>query len=117
MQLMWKALALLFASLAVAGAALPVLPMVPFLLLAVAAASRGWPRMLERLQADPRYGGLVAAWRARGALPRSVKLGAMGGVALGIGLVWLVPMPSWLGITLALLMGAYAWWIWTRPES
>jgi uncharacterized membrane protein YbaN (DUF454 family) len=116
MQLLWKALALLFAMLAVAGAALPVLPAVPFLLLAAAAASRGWPRLLERLQSGSKYGELLAGWRDRGTLPRRVKLGALGGILLGIVTIWFVPMPSWVGFALAVSMGVYAWWIWTRPE-
>src|SRR6188768_1305843 len=68
--LFWKFLALLFGMLAAAGAALPVLPMIPFLLLAVAAGSRGWPQFVDRLAADPRYGSLVSDWRDRGVLPR-----------------------------------------------
>src|ERR1044072_7689986 len=43
-------------ALAIVGVLLPVLPPVPFLLLAAAAASRGWPWLDERLLAHPLYG-------------------------------------------------------------
>jgi uncharacterized membrane protein YbaN (DUF454 family) len=117
MQLVWKALALLFVLLAAAAAAMPVLPMVPFVLLAAAAAARGWPRLLDRLVRDPRYGAVVVNWRERGALPRGVKLAGVAGMALAIAGVVVLPLPGWLAAGLAAAAGAYAWWIWTRPEG
>ena len=64
---LWRVLALLSLALAIAGAVLPVLPTVPFLLVAAAAAGRGWPQLEAWLLAHPRYGPPIRRWRERGA--------------------------------------------------
>ena len=58
-RLVWRGVALLGVALAVVGAVLPVMPTVPFLLLAAWAASKGWPEFEawllahRHLPADP----------------------------------------------------------------
>lgn len=59
--------------LAVAGAALPLLPTTPFLLVAVWAFARSSPRLRDRLYADPRFGPLLRHWRDQRAIPRRAK--------------------------------------------
>ena len=44
-SLLWRGLAVLSLLLGIVGAMLPVLPTVPFLLLAAWAASKGWPAL------------------------------------------------------------------------
>ena len=73
MTILWRLLALLCLALGAVGVFLPVMPTVPFLLLAAAAASRGWPWLDERLLGHEVYGPLIHRWRARRAIPRRAK--------------------------------------------
>jgi uncharacterized membrane protein YbaN (DUF454 family) len=56
---LWSAAGLLFVALGALGVALPVLPTVPFLLLAVFCFARGNRAWEQRLLAHPRW---VRAW-------------------------------------------------------
>ena len=114
---LWKVLALVFVLLALIGAVLPVLPTVPFLLLAAAAASRGWPWLDERLMSHTRYGPTIRRWRERGAVPRAAKGWATLGMAGSGVLVWLSPLPQWVRVLVPVAMFVVACWIWTRPEE
>src|SRR5690606_4026642 len=71
--LLWRIFAGLMVLLGMAGAVLPVLPTVPFLLVAAWAASRGWPSLEARLLAHPKHGPYIVRWRERGAVPRKAK--------------------------------------------
>jgi len=114
---LWKVLALVFVLLALIGAVLPVLPTVPFLLLAAAAASRGWPWLDERLMSHARYGPTIRRWRERRAVPRAAKAWAtLGMTGSSVG-VWLSPLPQWVRVLVPVAMFVVACWIWTRPEE
>lgn len=66
-----------FASLGAAalGAALPVLPTTPFVLLAAWCFSKGSPRLHRRLLASRAFGPLVLNWRRHGVIrPRAKAL-------------------------------------------
>ena len=116
-QLLWRALALVCLLLALVGLVLPVLPSVPFLLLAAWAAGRGWPALEAWLLNHPRFGATIRSWRAHGAVPRRAKWLAsvmMLVSAVGIGLS---PLPLWLRMGLPVTMLVVAIWLWCRPEQ
>ncbi len=69
--------------LATAGAVLPVLPTVPFLLVAGWAYARSNPALRERLRNDPRFGRAVREWQDRGAIPVKAKVFAVAGMSSG----------------------------------
>jgi uncharacterized membrane protein YbaN (DUF454 family) len=107
----------LFVGLGVVGAALPVLPTTPFLILAAACFARSSPRLEARLLADPRFGPLLRDWRERGAIPRPAKVLAFAGMAAGYGLFWLFARPGVpLAASVALLMAIGAGYVATRPS-
>jgi len=114
--LFWKAVAIVFVALAAIGAVVPILPTVPFLIVAAAAASRGWPWLDRKLTSHPRYGPLIVRWRERGAIPRSAKLWATVGMLGGSLTLWLVDVPPWLRFGTVAVMAGVGVWIWTRPE-
>lgn len=110
-----RALGLAACALGLAGAVLPMLPTTPFVLLAAWAFARSSPRLERWLETHPRLGPALAAWRARGAIPRPAKAAA----ALSLPASWTVLWVSGAGtLPLALsaaVLVAVGVWILTRP--
>lgn len=117
MNLLWKLVAVLALLLAVVGTLLPVLPAIPFVLLAAAAASRGWPWLADRLRTHATLGPAIAVWQERGALPRKVKLWSLAGLGTSVVASWWVAMPRWAAFVLTVILVGYAAWLWRRPEA
>jgi uncharacterized protein len=116
MRLAWILLGAVSLLLAAAGALLPLLPTVPFVLLAAYAFARGHPPLEAWLLRHPRFGPHIVAWRSRGAISRKGKLAALAafGVSATIGMATL-PLP-WALAPVA-VAGIGGRWIWTRPEA
>ncbi len=98
------------------GVVLPVMPTVPFLLVAVWAASKGWPELEARLLAHTHYGPLIRKWRDHGAVPRRAKWLATLGMCVGAGWTVFLPLPLWLQIGVIATMLGGGTWLWFRPE-
>jgi uncharacterized membrane protein YbaN (DUF454 family) len=102
--------------LAIIGIALPIMPTVPFLILAAWCFGKSNPRLEARLLHHPRYGPHIRAWRERGAIARIGKLGATFAFAVSILLGFAFMAWPWpllpLGIAVVVLS-----WIWTRPDG
>lgn len=112
----WLSVGWLFTLLAVIGVALPVLPTVPFLLVAAWAFARSSPALAERIRAHPRYGPPVRAWQERGAVGRTAKIWAILAMSFGIGLSWFAGMPPWIVGVQAAIALCVAVFLITRPE-
>ena len=102
-------------ALGLAGIPLPLLPTVPFFILAAFCFARSSPALERRLLDHPRFGPSIRLWRERGAISRRGKrasaLAFTASVALSF---WLAPWPWPLAsLGAALIFGS---WIWTRPE-
>ena len=114
--LLWRIAALLALALGIIGIAVPVLPTVPFVILAAWAAGKGWPVLEQRLLAHAAYGPHIRAWRERGAVPRKAKIFAtVAMTASAISLQWL-SIPAWIRVAVPLVMLAVATWLWRRPD-
>lgn len=115
-RMLWQALGLASVALGVIGAFLPILPTVPFLILAAFAFSRSNPAWEAKLLNHPRYGASLRAWREKGIISRTGKQAATGAFALSIllGLIFLSLPWSLIPPLVALLCLS---WIWTRPEA
>lgn len=102
--------------LAVAGAALPLLPTTPFLLVAAWAFGRSSPRLRRWLDEHPHFGPLLRDWRDERAIAPRAKaaavaaLGASWGVTATVAGGVLVPAAAG-----AALLGVAAF-ILTRPS-
>lgn len=114
--LLWRLLACVALALGVIGAFLPVLPTVPFLLLAAWAAGRGWPALEAWLLAHPRFGPDIRRWREHGAVPRRAKWLASVMMAGSAVMLWIMPVPPWLRWTVCLVLVSVGTWLWLRPE-
>jgi uncharacterized membrane protein YbaN (DUF454 family) len=107
-----------FASLAAAavGLLLPLLPTVPFLLLAAWCFSRG-SRRIERWMLDhPQIGPPIRDWRANRAVPlRAKQLASVMMAVSCLAAWWLLPSPwRWLP---AACCAAVALWMWRLPTA
>lgn len=113
----WRLLALLSLVLGLIGIVLPGLPTVPFVLLSAFAAGKGWPSFEVWLLAHPHLGPPVQQWRAAGVVPRKAKLCASTMLGLSLVVLWLSDVFWGWQLTVSLLLGLVALWLWRRPES
>ncbi|MGV3512432.1 MAG: YbaN family protein [Novosphingobium sp.] len=97
------------------GAFLPILPTVPFFLLATFCFARSNPAWEQRLLDHPRYGPPLRQWKERRAISRKAKQGAL--IAMGAGVVLTGITAGWPWVLIpAVVMGVTGAWIWTRAE-
>ncbi len=91
------------------GIFLPLLPTVPFVLLAAWCFSRGSARWERWLLNHPRFGPMIRAWRARRVVPLRAKLLAWTMMAVGAGwAAWVLPSPwRWLPAGVCLAVGLW----------
>jgi uncharacterized membrane protein YbaN (DUF454 family) len=97
------------------GIVLPLLPTVPFYILAAFFFARGSPAIEKKLL-DSRFGPHIRAWREKGAISRKGKWAS--GITLALsaaGSIAFAPMPWPLFSVPAVLASGI--WIWTRPDS
>src|SRR5690625_5198362 len=112
----WWLLAWFSLVLALLGAVLPVLPTVPFVLLAAYASARGSDRVRRWLPVHRLFGPLIAAWALPGAVSRRAKwLASTMMVAAGLLVFFTAPLP-WVAWLVWLTMATVATWLWRRPE-
>lgn len=116
-RLLWRALAVLSLGLAVIGAVLPVLPTVPFLILAAWAGGKGWPALETWLLNHAHFGPGIRRWRERGAVPRRAKWLATLMMGASAVMVALAPLPLAVKVGVPATMAGVAVWLWRRPES
>lgn len=114
--LLWRITAFVALALGLVGIVLPVLPTVPFLILAAWAASKGWPALERWLLSHPAYGPQIRAWRERGIVPRRAKWFAIFAMAVSAALLQLMPAPAWARVSIPIVMAGIAVWLWRRPE-
>ncbi len=98
------------------GAFLPLLPTVPFLILAAFCFARSNPVWEQRLLNHPRYGATLRAWREKGVVGRSAKWAATGAFMFSgvLGLTMLSLPWSLIPLGVGLTCGT---WLWRRPET
>ena len=106
---------LLCVALGLIGVALPIMPTVPFLLLAAYCFARSNPAWEQRLLDHPRYGGGLRDWRTRNAISRKAKIGALTAMSAGVVFPGVTIGFPWVLVSAAVLLIAGSW-IWTRNE-
>lgn len=117
MRALWLSAGFTSLVLALAGVALPLLPTVPFLLLAAFCFSRSSPRLHDWLLEHPRLGPPIRDWRASGAIGRRAKRLATWSVVAAFGLsVWMAA-PAWVIAVQAVTLSGVMLFVWTRPEG
>jgi len=95
----------------------PGMPGTIFLILAAGCFTRSSPKLESWLLNHPRLGPSVVAWRENGAIPRKIKIIAIGSMAISFVIVLLVHLSAlWTAVVgIALLLSAI--YVGTRPEG
>ena len=102
--------------LGVIGLALPLLPTVPFLLLAGFCFARSSRRLHDWLLAHPTLGPPIEDWNRRGAIGRRAKWLSTASVAMAFGLSFAFGVRGVIiGIQAITLVGVLIF-VWTRPD-
>lgn len=114
--ILWRILAVISLILGVIGAFLPIMPTVPFVLVAAWAGGHGWPQLEQYLLNHPRYGQHIRQWREHGAVSRKAKCFAVFMMSCSSIMLWFSPAPLWSKWAVSLTMAAVATWLVLRPE-
>ena len=117
MQYIWAILGLICVGLAMVGVVLPLLPTVPFLLLAAFFFARSSSRLHNWLITHPSFGPLIVDWQSSGAIRPGAKKAATVSIAAVFGLSLLLALPSHVLIIQAVVLSAVMIFIWTRPNG
>jgi hypothetical protein len=117
MRMVWFGFGFVCVGLAIAGAALPLLPTTPFLLLAVFGFARSSKRMHDWLLEHRHFGPLIRNWRDHGCIDRRTKLVAvLAMIATPVLSLALGAGPRVLLIQV-LVLSASAVFVLTRPDG
>lgn len=99
MRLLWLGIGWASVALGAIGAFLPIMPTVPFLILAVWAFSRSSPYLRDRILDHPTFGPPIRAWQERGVISTVARVWAI--LAMAAGVAWTL----WLGLPIYAIMG------------
>ena len=112
---LWLAGGLTSVALGSIGVIVPLLPTVPFMILAAFCFAKSSPALERRLIEHPRFGPHIVSWREKGAVSRKGKWAATAAFAFSIALgFWMMAMP-WAFIPIGVAVICLSW-LWTRPE-
>ena len=114
-RLIYRILGFLAVGLGAVGAVLPIMPTVPFLLLAVYFFARSSPELEQKILDHPHWGPQVRDWRERRAISRSSKTIAILAMSAGAVFTYFTLGHPWYWISVAILVIAGSW-IATRNE-
>lgn len=106
---------ILAAGLGALGAVLPIMPTVPFLLLAVFCFARSNPEWERKILDHPQWGPQIADWNERRVIRRPAKLAAITAMSAGAIFTWIALGAPWIYLSLAILL-ICGGWIATRNE-
>jgi uncharacterized membrane protein YbaN (DUF454 family) len=117
MQYLWAGLGLLCVGLAMVGVILPLLPTVPFLLLAAFFFARSSSRLHNWLTTHQIFGPMILDWQRSGAIRPPAKKAATVSVAAVFGLSIIMSAPPHVLVIQLVVLGGVMVFIWSRPNG
>lgn len=117
MRIFWVVLGISCVALAMIGVVLPLLPTVPFLLLAAFCFARSSERLHDWLLSHPVFGPMILDWNTNGAIRPAAKKAATLSIAAVFGLSLALGLASHILIIQGVTLGAVMIFIWTRPNG
>lgn len=115
MRPVYLAIGVISVILGAIGAALPIMPTVPFLILAAFCFAKSNPAWEQKLLDHPHWGPQLRDWRERRAISRRSKIMAIGAMSAGVAFTWYSLGIPYVYISLAILLISGTW-IATRAE-
>jgi len=116
MRVFWMTLGLLSVALGMIGIFLPLLPTVPFILLAAFCFARSSERLHHWLVNHRHFGPVIIDWQERGAVSARAKRLA----TVSILAVFAISLALQVGVTVliiqAVVLSAVLLFLWTRPN-
>ena len=116
LRIFWLILGSLSLACGIVGLFLPIVPTVPFVLLAAFAFSQSSERLHRWLLEHPVLGPPISDWNERGAVGRRAKWVATLSMAGSVGLAVYLGLPPPLIVAQAAVVSAVAAFLWTRPD-
>jgi len=117
MRVIWLIFGLTSLTLGGIGVFLPILPTVPFMLLAAFCFSKSSERLHHWLITHPVFGPSIEDWQRNGAISRRVKGYATVSILAVFGISLLLGLKPTLLITQAIILVFVLVFIWSRPEA
>jgi uncharacterized membrane protein YbaN (DUF454 family) len=116
MRLVFVVLGLFSLAIGFAGVFLPLLPTVPFVILAAFCFARGSSRLERWLLEHRTFGPHIHSWRSEGAISRGGKRAAYVAMAMSA-VVGFLSLPGWWALAPAFAGIIAGGWIWRLPTS
>lgn len=116
MRYIWALLGLLCVALGAIGIILPLLPTVPFMLLAAFFFARSSERLHYWLISHPTFGPPIVDWQERGAIRPRVKWIATVSIVVVYAISVLIGLKLWLLLLQAVVLSLVLLFIWSRPN-
>ncbi|CUK09490.1 YbaN family protein [Shimia thalassica] len=117
MRYLWALFGLLALALGTIGIVAPLLPTVPFLLLAAFCFSKSSERLHNWLLSHPTFGPPIADWNERGAISLAAKRLATISIVVVFGISIAIGLRTTLLLIQAATLSCVLLFIWTRPNS
>lgn len=96
---------------------LPLLPTVPFVLLAAFCFSRSSPRLHRWLMDHPQFGPMIQDWQKHRAISRRAKWLATLSIFIVMAIAVLVNLPTGILWFQSLVLSGVLLFLWTRNEA
>lgn len=115
MRALWLVLGIVCVGLAMIGVILPLLPTVPFLLLAAFCFARSSERLHDWLLSHRVFGPMILDWNQNGAIRPAAKKAATLSVAAVFGISIFLGLAGHILLIQGITLSAVLIFIWTRP--
>ena len=117
MRVVWLTFGVLSVMVGFAGVFLPVLPTVPFLLLAAFFFGRSSQKAHDWLLSHKQLGPAIRDWQENGAISRKSKYLSAGSMVVVFTISVLFKIPIYVLIIQAVILLSVSYFIWTRPNA
>ena len=117
MRILWGSCGLISLALGLLGTVVPLLPTVPFLILAAFCFARSSERLHGWLMTHPRFGPMIDDWQARGAINLRVKRISTLSIVAVFAFSLIMDLRPTILVIQALVLSGVMIFIWSRPNA